>query len=92
VECIQDDCCADYTACFNDDPTCAERIRDTQDCILALADPTDPDDKAECFAEHGETNSAANALFGCIDTGDKGDAAAVTGCALECFEGEPITD
>ncbi len=90
--CIQRDCCQEYLECYNNDATCAQRIYDVQTCILALADPTDEGDKIACFAEHGETNSAASALFGCIDLGDKGDAAPVNGCALECFEGEIIGD
>ncbi|HEY6557396.1 MAG TPA: hypothetical protein VI072_08985 [Polyangiaceae bacterium] len=89
-ECIQRDCCAEYLECFNNDPTCAQRMEDIQECIWALPNPSDTDGKGLCFSEHGETNSAASALFGCIDMGDKGDAATVDGCVLECFEGEPI--
>ena len=90
--CIQRDCCQEYLDCYNEDATCAQRIVDIQDCILDSEDPTDEDVKRDCVSEFGETNAAANALFSCIDVGDKGDAASVQGCTLESFESEVITD
>ena len=97
-KCIQTECCTDFLACANGDRgNCwgdDGEMFCIQDCILdyveANDEPAPGPTKESCISDCqiGSTpRPATNNLFGCIDTGDRGDAAPGNGCAVECFGG-----